>query len=173
MCQPMPIGVSTRWNLHTSTKRFIPRKNKTRSLKNDVMFHFQRIRPHCRIDNLYTTNRQKKIECFKFDAICSHCNTVFAARGCSYHFCPCQEVRHTLIEVDIKNSIKKSELDELIRNYIKEKFFTAIEMGECEWWDCIKQTLVSKHIYGRRFHTDTPCKMPTPERRKEWKVAWL
>ena len=30
----------------------------------------------------------KKNDCFSVDGFCSHCNTVFEAMGCFYHFCP-------------------------------------------------------------------------------------
>ena len=67
--------------------------------------------------------------------------------GCFYHFCPCQEVRPFLTEYDIQRGIKKRELDELRRNYIKQKGFTVIEMWECEWWRLYKTgTSVDEHI---------------------------
>ena len=36
MCQPMPTGLSTRWDLDSETSRFTPRQNKTRSFENMV-----------------------------------------------------------------------------------------------------------------------------------------
>ena len=40
MCQPMPTGVYTRWDLDSETSRFIPRQNETRSFENTVKFLF-------------------------------------------------------------------------------------------------------------------------------------
>ena len=112
-----------------------------------VLSYFQRTRPECKIESFHTTSRQKKIDCFSVDGFCSHCNTIFEAMGCFYHFCPCEEVRPSLTEEDIQRGIKKRELDELRRNYIKQKGFTVIEMWECEWWRLYKTgTSVKEHI---------------------------
>ena len=78
MCQPMPTGLYTRWDLDTETSRFIPRQNKTRSFENMVMCYFQRTRPECEFESFFTTGRQKKIDCFSVDGFCSHCNTVWS-----------------------------------------------------------------------------------------------
>ena len=48
----------------------------------------------------------------------SQCKTVFEAKGCSYHFCPRQELRPSLTEEDIKRGRRRKELDELRRGYI-------------------------------------------------------
>ena len=107
MCQPMPTGLFTRWDLDSETSRFTPRQNRTRSFENMVMSYFQRKRPKCEIESFFTTCRQKKIDCFSVDGFCSHCNTVFEAMGCVYHFCPCQELRPSLTEEDIQRGRKK------------------------------------------------------------------
>ena len=98
MCQPMPTGLYTRWDINSETSRFTPLQNKTRSLENNVMSSFQRTRPDCKNESFYTTGRQKKIDRFSVDGFCSHCNTEFEAMGCFYHFCPCQELRPSLSE---------------------------------------------------------------------------
>ena len=147
ICQPMPTGLYTRWDIDSETSRFTPRQNKTRSFENMVMSYFQRTRPNCKTENFYTTGRQKKIDRFSVDGFCPHCNTVFEAMGCFYHFSPCQELRPSLIEEDIKRGSRKRELDELRRGYIQEKVFTVIEMWECEWWRLYKTTTnVKLHI---------------------------
>ena len=107
MCQPMPTGLYTRWDLDSETSRFIPPQNKTLSFENKVMCFFQQTRPECKIESFFTTGRQKKIDCFGVDGFCSHCNTVFEAMGCFYHFCPCQELRPSLTEEDIQRGSKK------------------------------------------------------------------
>ena len=96
MCQPMPTGLYTRWDYDTESNRFKPQQNKSRNFENMVMSYFQRQRPDCKIESFYTTGNQKKIDCFKVDAFCGHCNTVFEAMGCFYHYCPCQEARPSL-----------------------------------------------------------------------------
>ena len=140
MCQPIPTGLYTRWDLDSETSRFKPRQNKTSSFENVVKSYFQRTRPDCKIESFYNTGRQKKNDCFSVDGFCSHCNTVFEAMGCFYHFCPCQELRPSFTEEDIKRGSRKRELDELRRSYIQEKGYTVIEMWECEWWRFSKTT---------------------------------
>ena len=101
MCQPMPTGLYTPWYIDSETIRFTPRQ-KTRSFENMVMSYFQRTRPDYKIESFYTRGRQKKIDRFSVDGFCYPYNTVFEAMGCFYHFCPCQELRPSLTEEDIK-----------------------------------------------------------------------
>ena len=68
----------------------------------------------------------------------SHCNTVFEAMGCFYHFCPCQELCPSLTDGDIQRGSKKRELDALRRHYMQEKGFKVFERWECEWWRLYK-----------------------------------
>ena len=88
-----------------------------------------------------------KSECFSVDGFCSHCNTVFEAMGCFYHFCPCQELPPSLTEDDIQRGSKKRELDALRRHYTQEKVFKVIEICECEKWRLYKTSnTVKQHI---------------------------
>ena len=152
ICQPMPIGLYTRWDFDSETSRFITRQNKTRSTENMVISYFQRTRPECEIESFFTTSRQKEIDCFSIDGFCSHCNTVFEAVGCFYHFSPCQKLRPSLTEEEIQRGSKKRELNALRRHYIQEKVFKFIEMWECEWWRLYKTTnTVEEHI-REHFH---------------------
>ena len=130
MCQPIPTGLYTRWDFDSETSRFTPRLNKTRSFEKMVMSYFQRTRPQCEIESFLTTGRQIKIDCFGVDGICSHCNVVFEAMGCFYHFCPCQELRPSLTEELIQRGSKKKELDALRRHYLQEKGYKVIGMWE-------------------------------------------
>ena len=100
----MPTGLYTRWDIDSETSRFTPRQNKTRSFENMVMSYFQRTRADCKIESFYTTGRQKKIDSFSVDGVCSHCTTVFEPMGRFYQFCPCQELHTSLTEKDIKRS---------------------------------------------------------------------
>ena len=133
MCQSMLTGLYTRWDFESERSRLIPRQNKTRSFENMVMSYFQRTRQEWEIESFLTTGRQKKNDCFAVDGFFSHCNIVFEAMGCFYHFCPCQELRPSLNEEDVQRGDKKRELDALRRHYLQEKGYKVNEMLECEW----------------------------------------
>ena len=151
MCQPMPTGLYTRWDSSSETSRFKPRQNKTSSLEKMVMSFFQQIKPECEIESFFTTGRQKKIDWFSVDGFCSHCNTVFDAMGCFYHFCARQELRPSLTEEYIHRGSKKTELDELRRHYIQEKGYKVLEMWEREWWRLYKSTNTVKKQIREHF----------------------
>ena len=119
MCQPMPTGVYTPWEFHSETKRFTVRQHKSRSF--EKMSYFQQSGPDCTIESNVTTGRQKKIDCFSVDGICYQCKTVFEAMGCYYYYCPCQEVRPTLTDIDIEKGMKKRQQDEMRKDYIHQK----------------------------------------------------
>ena len=144
MCQPMPTGLYKRWEYDSETKRFTARPNKSRSFENMVLSYFQQSRPDCKIESNITTGRQKKIGCFSVDGVFYHCNIVFEAMGCYYHYCPCQEARPSLTDSDIDKGMKKRQQDEMRRDYIQQKGYEIVEMWECEWW--------------RLFKTDAPVK---------------
>ena len=154
MCQPMSTGLYTRWDFDSETSRFIPRQNKTRSLENMVMSYFQRTRPECEIESFLTTGRQKKIDCFSVDGFCSHCNTVFEAMGCFYHFCPCKELRPSLTEEDIQRGSKKRELDAMRRHYIQERVSRFLKCGSANGGDCTKNPMLLNNISEDTFPTD-------------------
>ena len=123
--------------------------DKTRpvALKKCSGLFFNVTRRDCIIESFYTTGRQKKTDRFSADGFCSQCNIVFGAMCCFYHFCPCQELRPSLTEEDIKHGSRRKELDDLRRGYIQEKGFTVIEMCKCEWWRLYKTTInVKLHI---------------------------
>ena len=76
--------------------------------------------------------------------------------GFYFHFCPCQEARPSIIDDDIKRGTKKREMDELRKNYIREKGDTIEEMWECSWWDQFKNNVeVKNHV-----RTHFPFKRP-------------
>ena len=111
------------------------------------MSYFRRTRPDCKIESFHSTGRHKKIDCFSVNGLCSHCNTLFEAMVCFYHFCPCQELRSSLTEEVSKRGSRKRELDELRQSYVQEKGFIVIEMWECEWLRLYKTTTIVKlHI---------------------------
>ena len=79
MCQPMPIGLYTRWEYDSETKRLTACQNESRSFEDMVLSYFQKGRLDCQIESNITTGTQTKIDCFSVDGICYHCNTVFEA----------------------------------------------------------------------------------------------
>ena len=76
-----------------------------------VLSYFQQTRPEYKIESNVTTGRQKTIDCFSVDGICYHCNTVFEAMGCYFHYCPCQQACPSLTDNEIMKGIKKREQD--------------------------------------------------------------
>ena len=132
MCQPKPTGLYTRWKYDSETKRFLASQNKTRSFEDMVTSYFQQSRPEGKIESNVTTGRQKNIDCFSVDGSCYHCNTVFQAMGCYYHYCPCQGARPSLTDTDIERGVKKRQQNEMRRDYIQQKVYQIVEMWECE-----------------------------------------
>ena len=161
MCQPMPTGLYTRWEYGTESNRFKHQQNKSRIFENMVMSYFQRQRPDCKIESFYSTGTQKTIDCFKVDGFCAHCKNVFEAMGCFYHYFPCQEARPSLTEEDIERGNKKREMDQMRKQYIKEKGYKFVEMWECEWWNlyktttCVKQHLRESFPYKRPLREES------------------
>ena len=146
MCQPMPTGLYTRCEYDTESIRFKPQQNKSRNLENMVMSYFPINRPDCKIESFYTTGTQKKIDCFKLDGFCAHCNTVFEAMGCFYHYCSCQEARPSLTEEDFERGIKQREMDQMRNQYIKKKDILLLECGNVSVGICITRQRVLKNI---------------------------
>ena len=81
--------------------------------------------------------------------------------GCYYRFCPCQETRPSLSDEDIEKGNNKREMDDLRREYIREKEYKIEEMCECEWWqnfktnEKIKNHLRSNFPYKRPLSNDS------------------
>ena len=147
MCQPIPTGLYTRCEYDTESNRFKPQRNKSRNFANMVMSYFQRQKPECKTESFYTTGTQKKTDSFKAVGFCAHCNNVFEAIRCFYHYCACQEARTSLTEKDIERGNKKREMDQMGKQYIKEKGYNVVEMRECEWWSLYKTTTcVKEHL---------------------------
>ena len=93
-----------------------------------VMSYFQATRLECKIESYYTTGTQKKFDCFSVDGYCNYFKTVFEPMGCYFHFCPCQEIRRSLTDDDIKRGTKQIEVDEHRKDYIREKGYSIEEM---------------------------------------------
>ena len=139
-----------------------------------VMSFFQRTIPDCKIENSYTTGRQKKNDCLSVDGFCSNCNTVFEAMGCFYQFCSCQELRPSLTEEDTKHGTGKRELVELRRGCRqKKKRFSAIEMWECECWRLYKTTTNVKLLPRKNLLKTITYRTSTPRSNTARKPFWL
>ena len=151
MCQLKPTGLYTRREYDSEIKRFPARQNKPRSFENMVLSYFQQSRPDCKIESNFTTGRQKKIECFSVDGFCHHCNTVFEAMGCYYHYCPCQEALSSLTDTDVEKGVKKRQQDEMRRQYIQQKCYQIVEMWVCEWWSLYKSDALVKSQLRKNF----------------------
>ena len=111
----------TRWEFDNDMQKFKATHNRTRNFEKTVMSFYQETRPECKIESFFTSEKQKKIDCFNVDGYCDHCRTVFEAMGCNYHFCSCYEARPSSIEQDIERGNKKREMDDMRQEYIKEK----------------------------------------------------
>ena len=136
------------------------------------MPYFQRTRPDCKIESFNNTGRQMKNNHFSVHGFRSHCNTVFAAKGCFYHFCLFQELRPSLNEEGITRGSKKRELDELRRDYLQEKGFTVSEMWECECWRLYKTT-TNVELLIQEFPLQTiTYRTPTLRRNKVSNPIW-
>ena len=60
ICQNMPTGLYTRWDYDEETQKFKAKQDRVRTFENMVMSYFQATRPECKIENYYTTGKQKK-----------------------------------------------------------------------------------------------------------------
>ena len=162
MRQPMPTGLYARFNYDSeSPQKFVPRQNKTRSFENMVLFYFQQTRPECRIESNVTTGRQKNIDCFSVGGICNHCNIVFEAMGCYFHYCLCQEARPSLTDNEIMREVKKREQDQIRKEYIQQKGCKIFEMWECNWWQVYRTDATVKN----HLRTNFPYQRPLSEER--------
>ena len=76
--------------------------------------------------------------------------------GCFYYYCPCQEPGLCLTEEDIERGNKKREMDQMRKQYIKEKGYNVAEMWECEWWNLYKTTTCVKQYLRESFSYKRP-----------------
>ena len=71
------------------------------------MSYFQRRKPDYRIESLYTTGPQKKIDCFNAVGFNGPVSTVLEAMNCFYHYSPCQEAPLALTGKNIEGRTKR------------------------------------------------------------------
>ena len=91
MTKEMPTGPYTKWEYSEETGKFHPNRNWRSYFEQQVMDYFQQVHPNCKIQTYFTHMKQKKLGPYLLDGFRNHCNTVFEAMGCFFHFCPCQE----------------------------------------------------------------------------------
>ena len=166
MCQPMPTGLYRRWNYNSESQKIISRQNKTRSFENMILSYFEQTRPEYQIESIVTTGRQKKIDFFSVDGICNHCNTVFEAMGCYFHYCPCQDAGPSLTKNEIVKKIKKREQDQMRKEYIQQKGYKIIEMWKCNWCELYRTDVTVKINLRANF----PYQRPLSEERLMQKI---
>ena len=121
-----------------------------------LLSYFQQNRPDCKNESKVTTGRQNKIDCFSVDGIFYHCNSVFEAMGCYFHYCPCQEACPSLTDNQMLRGLKKREQDQMRKDYIQQKEYKIIEMRECICWDLYRTNAPVK-IY---LQSNFPYKRP-------------
>ena len=99
---------------------------------------------------------RKKNDFFTVDGFCGHCQRIFEALGCYYHFCPCRETQPNLNEDEFEFGIRKRESDKLRKLYLEKKGYKVIEMRECEWWYHVQENSMLKNHIRKNF----PYKLP-------------
>ena len=132
MTKEMPTGPYTKWEYNEETEKFHPNRNWRSYFEQQVMDYFQQVHPNCKIQTQFTHKKQKKLGPYLVDGFCNHCNTVFEAMGCFFHFCPCQEEKPLLFE-DIESGLKRRERDNDRREYLKGLGLNVEEIWECQW----------------------------------------
>ena len=80
---------------------------------------------------------------------------------CYYHFCSSQEALPSLTERDKERGNKKREMDDMRREYIKEKGYKIEEMWKCDWWESFKtndriKNYVRTHFLYKNLFLQTP-----------------
>ena len=140
----------------TDMQKFKARHNQTRNFDNMVMSFYQESRPERKTESFFPSGKHLKIGCFNVDGYYDHCKTVFEAMGYYYDFCSCQEARSSLTYQDIERGNKKREMDDMRREYIKEKGYKVEEMWECDWWESFKTNDNIKNLVRTYFPYKRP-----------------
>ena len=91
------------------------------------MHFFPQTHPNCKIQT-QCTHKKQKLGPYLVDGFCSHCNTVFEAMGCFFHFCPCQEEKQLLFE-DIEKGLMRRERDNYRREYLQGLVINFRDLG--------------------------------------------
>ena len=84
-------------------------------------------------DFSFLKKKQNKIDRFNVDGYHYHRKTVSEAMECYYPFSSCQEARLFLTNQDIEQGNKKRAVDDMRREYIKEKRYNVEERNLGVW----------------------------------------
>ena len=134
MSQSMPVGVYTRWKLDAIDGKFKIQRNGKLSYENRVMSFLKKQRPSCNIISIVTTGTQYEIGPYKVDGICLHCNTIFEANGCWFHFHDCKSY-----DPEFEERVDKKRKYEANRNtFLKSKGYKIFTIWECQFWKDVK-----------------------------------
>ena len=170
MCQPMPTGLYTQWDLDPQTSRFTRRWNNIRCFENMVMPYFQRTRPECKIKSFYTTGRKKKNDRFNVNGFCSHCHTVFEAMGHFHHFRPCQPARPSFTEMIFIVVVKRRSSMNWYEAIYEKKASRSMKFRTVDDGDCTRLAILSK-IYPIKPSVQTfTCDSAFIRRKKNGKI---
>ena len=110
-----------------------------------ALSYFQETRPECRMESNVTFRKQKMVNCFSVDGIRNHCNTVFEAMGCYFHYYQCGEARPSLIDNEIMRRTKKRDQGQMRKEYIQQKGYKNFELWECIWWKLYRTNATVKN----------------------------
>ena len=131
MTKSMPSGSYTKWEWSDSTEKFHPRRNTKSFFELMVTSYLQGTRPDCSIQTQFTHGKQKQFGPFFVDGYCAHCQTVFEAMGCFYHFHGCQD--RTVRENTLEEGMKRRERTVRRCHYLEQQGLSVIEIWECQW----------------------------------------
>ena len=155
MTKDMPTGLYTKWEFDQATMMYHPKRNTQSFFEYQVINYLQHKHPDCTIESNFTTGKQKCFASFRVDGYCSHCNTVFEAMGCYYHFCPCQEKKRQPIEV-LEEGLKRREMGVYRRNFLESLGLKVVEVWECEWRAAIKNKTSDERAFVSSFSPFNP-----------------
>ena len=107
-----------------------------------------------KIESNVTTGRQTKIDCFSVDGIWNHCNNVFEALLCYYHYCPCQKARPFPTDFKIERVVETRQQDQMRSDYIRQKDTASLRCGSVSAGFPEKLMHQSKAISKKTFWTN-------------------
>ena len=112
----MLTGPYTKWEYREESDKFHPKRNWRSVFEQQVMCYFQQTHPICKIQTRFTHKKQGTLRPYLVNGFCSHCNTVFEAMGCFFHFFVLRK-KQLLLE-DIEKELMRPERDNDRREYL-------------------------------------------------------
>ena len=154
MCQTMPTGVYTSWDVDSETGRFTPRKTRPAALKIWSCPNSNEQQQNVKLNASLQQVDMKKLTASVLMGFCSHCNILFAVMGCFYHFRLCQELPFSLTEEDFQpgNLVAKKESPMHWYDTIyKRKAWRILKCGRANGGDCTMQPKLLNNISENTF----------------------